>query len=192
MSETILDYSHYFWQGSQIRLRAFTVDDADYRFAQSLDSVARQVFNLGMELPTTVELQKAYLEKVSGCQQVNNMIVFAIENLENELAGVLTMHSIDERHGKFGFGILVSRQFRQRGYAEDAVRIVMKYGFRERRFQKFDSACAGDNIASIRLHQKLGFVEEGRRRRQWFYDGHFHDDIWWGMTVEEYNVNSAR
>lgn len=192
MSETILDYSHYFWQGSQIRLRAFTVDDADYRFAQSLDSVARQVFNLGMELPTTVELQKAYLEKVSGCQQVNNMIVFAIENLENELAGVLTMHSIDERHGKFSFGILVNRPYRQRGYAEDAVRIVMKFGFRERRFQKCDSACAGDNIASIRLHQKLGFVEEGRRRRQWFYDGHFHDDILWGMTIEEYNVNSAR
>ena len=192
MSETILDYSHYFWQGSQIRLRAFTVEDADYRFAQSLDSVARQVFNLGMELPTTVELQKAYLEKASGCQQVNNMIVFAIENLENELAGVLTMHSIDERHGKFSFGILVSRQFRQRGYAEDAVRIAMKYGFRERRFQKFDSACAGDNSASIRLHQKLGFVEEGRRRRQWFYDGHFHDDILWGMTIEEYDANSAR
>mgnify|MGYP001826889895 CR=1 FL=1 len=192
MPETILDYSHYFWLGSQIRLRAFTVDDADYRFAQSLDSVARQVFNLGMELPTTVELQKAYLEKVSGCQQVNNMIVFAIENLDNELAGVLTMHSIDERHGKFSFGILVKRQFRQRGYAEDAVRIVMKYGFRERRFQKSDSACAGDNIASIRLHQKLGFVEEGRRRRQWFYDGHFHDDILWGMTIEEYDANSAR
>ena len=173
-------------------MRAFTVDDADYRFAQSLDSGARQVFNLGMELPTTVELQKAYLEKVSGCQQVNNMIVFAIENFENELAGVLTMNSIDERHGKFSFGILVDRQFRQRGYAEDAVRIVMNYGFRERRFQKCDSACAGDNIASIRLHQTLGFIEEGRRRRQWFYDGQFHDDILWGMTLEEYNVNSVR
>ena len=43
MPETILDYSHYFWQGSQIRLRAFTVDDADYRFAQSLDSLVSQV-----------------------------------------------------------------------------------------------------------------------------------------------------
>lgn len=46
-----------------------------------------------------------------------------------------------------------------------------------------------DNPASIRLHQKLGFVEEGRRRRQWFYNGEFHDEILWGMTREEYEAS---
>lgn len=192
MTETILDYSHYFWQGDKIRLRALTSDDVGFRFAQSLDSVSREEFNIGIELPTTVELQKAWLEKHGGCKQVNNMIAFALETHEQECTGMATMHSIDERHGKFSFSVLVARQYRKRGYAEDAVRLILKYGFMERRLQKCNSACVSYNTASIQLHRKLGFIEEGRLRRDSFYNGEFHDEILWGMTLEEYNVSSAR
>ena len=186
MTETNLNYSNYFWQGEKIRLRALTVDDADHRFVQSLDSVSRQQFDINIGLPTTTELQKEFLEKYSGCKEVNNMIAFAVETHEAEPAGVLTMHSIDDRHGKFSFGILIDRLYRRRGYAEEAVQIILKYGFIERRFQKCSSACGGDNPASIQMHQKLGFTQEGRLRREWFYGGDYHDEILWGMTLEEY------
>lgn len=188
MSDTILDYSHYFWQGDKIRLRAFTVEDAGQRFARSLDSISRQEFNIGIELPTTVELQKAFLEEYGGCKQANNRIVFALETHERDYAGVLTLHSIDERHGKFSFGILVDRAYRRRGFAEDAVRIILKYGFLERRFQKCNSACDSENHASIHLHRKLGFIQEGRLRREWFYNGDYHDELLFGLTREEYDA----
>lgn len=188
MTETILDYSNYFWQGMKIRLRAQTIDDAGHRFAQSLDSISREEFNIGIELPTTLELQKAWLEKYSGCKQVNDMIAFAIETPKNEYVGLANMHSIDERHGKFSFSILVDRQHRKRGYAEDAVRLILKYGFMERRMHKCNSACASYNTASIRLHQKLGFIQEGRLREESFYKGEHHDELLFGMTLEEYKA----
>ncbi len=191
MTDTILDYSYYFWQGDKIRLRAFAIDDAGPRFASSLDSVSRQEFNVGIELPTTIELQKAFLAEYAGCKQVNNMIAFAVETREGEYAGVLTMHSIDERHGKFSFGILIDRPYRRRGYAEDAIRIILKYGFTERRFQKCNSACASENSASIQLHQKLGFIQEGRLRREWFFNGDYQDELIFGMTLEEYGAANA-
>jgi len=153
MTEAILDYSYYFWQGDKIRLRALTSDDAGYRFAQSLDSISREEFNIGIELPTTVELQKGFLEKYAGCKQVNDTIVFALESHEQEYAGLVTMHSIDERHGKFSFSVLVDCQYRKRGYAEEAVRLILKYGFMERRLHKCNSACASYNTASIQLHR---------------------------------------
>jgi RimJ/RimL family protein N-acetyltransferase len=190
MTETMLDYSNYFWQGDKIRLRALTSDDADYRFAQSLDSISREEFNIGIELPTTVELQKAWLEKYGGCKQVNDMIAFALETHEQEFAGLVTMHSIDERHGKFSFSVLVDRQYRKRGYAEDAVWLILKYGFMERRFHKCNSACASYNTASIGLHQKLGFIQEGRLRKEWFYNGEHHDELLFGMTLEEYSATN--
>ena len=186
MTEIILDYSNYFWQGDKIRLRALTIDDAGHRFAGSLDSISREEFNIGIELPTTVELQKAWLEKRGGCQEVNNMIVFAIETHEHEYVGIVTIHSMDERHGKFGFSMLVDRPYRRRGYAEEAVRLMLKYGFMERRFQKCNSCCASYNTASIQLHQKLGFIEEGRLRRDSFYNGDYHDELLFGMTLDEY------
>ena len=42
------------------------------------------------------------------------------------------------------------------------------------------------NEASIKLHEKLGFVHEGRRRRMGFTDGRYYDWILLGMTVEEF------
>lgn len=188
MTDTILDYSYYYWQSDKIRLRAFTLDDAEPRFAQSLDSISRQEFNIGIELPTTVEQQRTFLEKYGGCRQANNMIAFALETHTRETAGVLTLHSIDERHGKFSFGILIDRPYRRRGYAEDATRIILKYGFMERRFQKCKSACDSNNAASIHLHQKLGFVQEGRLRKEWFFNGQYHDELLFGMTLEEYRA----
>ena len=186
MTEIMLDYSNYFWQTDKIRLRALTVDDADDRFAHSLDSISREEFNIGIELPTTVELQKAWLEKYGGCKQINDMIVFAIETHQQVYVGLVTINNIDERHGKFGFSVIIDRQHRRRGYAEDAVRLILKYGFMERRFHKCNSSCASYNTASAQLHKKLGFIQEGRLRKEWFWNGEHHDELIFGLLLEEY------
>ena len=188
MTEAIFDYSNYFWQGDKIRLRALTDGDAGYRFAESLDSISREEFTIGIELPTTTELQKAWLEKHGGCKEVGGMVTFAVETHQQEYAGLATIHSIDERHGKFGFSVITNRQYRKRGYAEDAVRLILKYGFMERRLHKCSSACASYNPASIQLHRKLGFVQEGTLRQEWFYNGEHRDELLFGMTLEEYGA----
>ena len=44
----------------------------------------------------------------------------------------------------------------------------------------------GDNLASICLHEKLGFQREGVHRRMFFSHGKYEDVLWYGMTVEEF------
>ncbi|MFX1355251.1 MAG: GNAT family N-acetyltransferase, partial [Promethearchaeota archaeon] len=177
---TALDYSRYFWQGEKVRLRPLRLEDAEHFFINSLDSPSRQVLQLGIELPTSVELMKASLEKHIGCKDVDGLILFVIENLNGESIGGLSFHSRDRRNGTFSFGIIINRDHRRKGYAEDAVRILLRYGFWERRYQKCNSACVHTNEASIWLHRKLGFVEEGRRRRQVFFNGQYYDDVLFG------------
>jgi RimJ/RimL family protein N-acetyltransferase len=38
------------------------------------------------------------------------------------------------------------------------------------------------------MHIKLGFTEEGRIRRNSFFNGAYHDDVWYGMTREEFDA----
>lgn len=187
MTDSTIDYSHYFWQGERTRLRPFRLDDADLRFVEFLDSPTRQAHAGGIELPTSVELQQTWLEKVAGCQDNGGMILFAMEDLGGDTVGWISLHSHDQKNGTFSFGIAVYRAYRGRGYAVDAVRILLKYGFWEQRYQKCNSICADDNPASIRMHIKLGFTEEGRCRRNSFYNGAYHDDILYGMTREEFD-----
>jgi RimJ/RimL family protein N-acetyltransferase len=188
VKDRTLDYSRYFWQGDKVRLRPLRVEDAEQSFISSLDSVSRQFLQLGIELPTSVELQRTTLEKYAGCQDADGVIVFAIENLESEYIGGISLHSRDEKNGLFSFGVVIDRQHRRQGYAEDAVRILLRYGFWERRYQKCNSACLHTNEASIRLHKKLGFLEEGRRRRQVFFNGEYHDDMLFGIIREEFDA----
>jgi RimJ/RimL family protein N-acetyltransferase len=181
------DYSRYFWQGKKVRLRPLSLDDAEGSFISSLDSPSRQLLQLGIELPTSVELLKKSLEKYVGCKDADGVIVFAVENLDSEYIGGISFHSRDEKNGLFSFGVVIDRQYRKQGYAEEAVQIMMKYGFWEKRYQKCNSACIVVNEGSIKLHKKLGFTEEGRRRRQIFLNGRYHDEILFGLTREEFD-----
>ena len=192
MNDRPADYSRYFWQGQKVRLRPLRIEDAEQSFIDSLDSPSRQVLQLGIELPSSVELQRASLEKYVGCKDADGIIVFAIETLEGVNIGGLSFHSRHRKNGTFSLGVVVSREHRGQGYAEDAVRILLRYAFWERRYQKCNSACVHTNEASIRLHRKLGFVEEGRRRRHVFFDGEFHDDILFGLTREEFDAQEGR
>ena len=187
-----MDYSRYFWQGKKARLRPVRIEDAEQGFANSLDSPSRQLLQLGIELPTSVELLKVKLEKYVGCKEVDGVTLFTVENLEGVNVGRISLHSCDEKNGVFSFGIATNRQHRGQGYAEDAVRILLKYGFWERRYQKCNSACLHVNEASIRLHQKLGFLEEGRQRRVIFFNGEYYDEILFGMLREEFDAQEEK
>jgi RimJ/RimL family protein N-acetyltransferase len=187
MTEFTLDYSRYFWQGEKTRLRPFRLEDAELRFIASLDSPTRQAHQGGIEFPTSVELQKAWLEKIAGCQDHNGTVLFAAENLAGVTVGWVSLHSRDQKNGTFSFGVAVYRDHRGHGFAVDAVRILLKYGFWEQRYQKCNSICAHSNQASIRMHTKLGFIEEGRCRRNSFYNGEYHDDLLFGLTREEFD-----
>jgi len=191
MKEMALDYARYFWQGEKVRLRPLRIEDAEQSFASSLDSPARQLLQLGVELPSSVELQRTTLEKYVGCKDTDGVIVLAIENLAGDHVGGISLHSRDEKNGLFSFGIVIDRGHRRQGYAAEAVRIVLRYGFWERRYQKCNSACSHTNENSIRLHKKLGFLEEGRRRRQVFFNGAYHDDVLFGMTREEFDAQES-
>lgn len=190
MKTVEFDYSRYFWQGAKVRLRPLRSEDAEQGFAGSLDSPSRQMLQLGIELPKSLELEKKALVKYIGCKDVDGVIIFAIENFEGEHVGGISLHSRDEKNGLFSFGILIYHPQRGQGYAQDAVRILLRYGFRERRYQKCNSACLHTNQASIRLHKKLGFLEEGRRRRMVFFNGEYHDEVLFGMTHEEFEAGA--
>jgi RimJ/RimL family protein N-acetyltransferase len=181
------DYSRYFWQGEKTRLRPWRLDDAELRFIASFDSPTLALHQDGIVLPSSVELQRAWLEKAADLKD-DGMIRFAMENLDGETVGWVTLHSRDQKNGTFGFGVAVYRPYRGNGYAVDAVRILLKYGFWEQRYQKCNSMCLHTNDASIRMHQKLGFIEEGRIRRNCFFDGKYHDEVLFGMTREEFDA----
>jgi RimJ/RimL family protein N-acetyltransferase len=149
------------------------------------------LLQLGVELPTTVEHRAEHLARFANCQDVDGLILFAVESLAGEYVGGLSYHSRDRKNGNFSFGVTIAAPHWRKGYAADATRILLRYGFLERRYHKCNSACVDGNTASIRLHLALGFREEGRIRDKVYFNGRYYDGLRFGMTFDEFEAADA-
>jgi RimJ/RimL family protein N-acetyltransferase len=176
----------YFWQGEKIKLRPTQYSDWEVWKEDSTDSEGIQLMEWGIQLPVNDVDVKEMSEKYDNFRDGFRKM-FAIETIKDQqLAGIVNLNSIDHKNGTFSFGIGINRGFRDNGYATEAVRIILKYGFYELRLQKCNSSCIDINEASIRFHKKLGFKEEGDRRRVIFMNGRHYDNKLFGITREEF------
>lgn len=176
--------SSYFWQGNKVKLRLLKKDDWKVYYDVQSDSEGIRVYEPGIQLPKTEEMLKKFVE--NRIENPTSSITFMIENLNEETAGIGSLYNRDERNGTFSFSIRIFPKYRNRKYALEASKIILKYGFYELRYQKANSETIEINIPSINLHHSLGFKNEGRRRRNVYTNGKYYDEVLFGMTAEEF------
>ncbi len=78
----------------------------------------------------------------------------------------------------------------EKGYATEAARSMVDFGFRELRLQRISSRCIADNLASARVLERLGFKREGRLRRNEFFKGRWWDTLLYALLAEEWQPAS--
>jgi len=176
------------WQGQRIRLRAVEPSDADAHFAWNQDSqTSRQLDRV--HFPQSREAARRWAEQASDATGAGDAFHFEIETVEGELVGSIGAHDCDARNGTFAVGVAVRDERQRRGYASEAVRLVLRYYFEELRYQKVTVRVYAFNEASIALFTHLGFQREGHLRRMIFTCGQFVDVLLFGMTSEEFTAH---
>lgn len=185
-------HGQYFWKNSRIALRLATEADWEAHFASYFDSEARFLLNSELELPADAMRDKDKWAEFVSPAATHGRIVFIIEDNDGNAAGCFNLNSIDERNGTFSVGIQIHPGHRGQGYGYEAMRMIGRYAFLERRLHKWNSAYLEGNTASAALHRKLGFVVEGRRREVVYHRGRYWDEVLCGLTAEEFSRADAR
>ena len=180
-------YPDYFWQTERIRLRPLRPEDADKKYREWLDTEARRLLEAQLDLPP-VSLETFRSNLLESCDFKGDADTkkFAIDTLDGEFVGWINLFLGEPRHGRFSLGVSIFREYQRMGYGLEAAKLILQYGFNELRCHKCNSACLDVNAGSIAFHNKLGFIEEGRRREVIFMNGRYHDEILFGMTFDEY------
>jgi RimJ/RimL family protein N-acetyltransferase len=180
---------HNFWQGKNIRLRPLEQEDVDEILSsrEEIDSeIDRSEDVIGFPLSRTKERKQT--EELMEQLGKDDFYFWIIEDLEGQKVGYINSFDLERRHGTFKYAIIIKRPFWGKGYAREAIKIIFRYYFRELRYQKVNATVYSFNERSIRLHQKLGFVLEGRLRRTVYTNGQFFDTLYFGMTSEEFDA----
>ncbi|MFE4328772.1 GNAT family N-acetyltransferase [Streptomyces sp. NPDC056831] len=173
-----------FWTGQRIRLRGIEPDDwtSFMRFAMDEERLGDL-----LHPPRSAENFRIWAKEQSTAKSEGDCFGLAIEAIETgEVVGAVGSHQADPRAGWFEYGVTMGAEHRRKGYAAESVVMLLRFMFAERRYHKCEARIFAHNEASLALHRRLGFVEEGRLRDHVFFAGRHHDLVVMGMVADEF------
>lgn len=138
--------------------------------------------------PVTETAERKWIQKTT----LNQEPVFVIEVIgkkagKNKAIGVCGLHRTNHRHGNAEFGIFIGeKSCWHKGYGPEAARLVIDHGFNSLNLHRIYSGSFSENERSIKLHKKLGFVQEGLKKEHIYKNGHYNDHIDFGLLREEW------
>lgn len=159
MTETIL-------QTERIELRL--INESDLNAIHNLLSLPEtDKFNaLGIpeSLEETAVIVAPWIEDNNATKIIN--YTFAIEDISNQtfvgLIGMKQGRAIYKR-GEVWYKILPS--YWGKGYATEALREIINFSFSTLKLHRIQAGCAVENLASIKVLEKVGMIKEGTQRQ---------------------------
>jgi ribosomal-protein-alanine N-acetyltransferase len=98
----------------------------------------------------------------------------------------LTMRPDELRQAELLY--LLNRHYWGRGYATEAVRAVLGYGFEELGLHRVYATCRPANVASSRVMEKVGMQREGHLRRHRWMKGTWQDSLLYAILEDEWQA----
>jgi RimJ/RimL family protein N-acetyltransferase len=167
--------------GRLIRLRAVEESDLDWINREFWNPNVNQFMSLAW--PESVHGTQGWWEAT----RRHDPGPLVIETLsDRQPIGACSLESLDARSRSASLGIWVAEPHWERGYGTDAVRTLCRFGFREMNLQRIGLCVYETNPRARRAYEKVGFKEEGRRRRAHFVEGRHVDVIDMGLLAEEF------
>lgn len=140
--------------------------------------------------PPAKSLDEAHdwLKKVSDSFLANEGIVWAMALHDNPgfMIGNIGIWKIIAEHRRGVLGYVLDPAYRKKGYMQEAIREVLRYGSDQIGLNTIMAEVSPDNAASIAVLEKAGLRREGLLREDHFANGRFYDTALYGVTKAEY------
>jgi RimJ/RimL family protein N-acetyltransferase len=176
------------WVGEKVHLRAVERKDLGtfFKHGKEYDTAADRLGG-NIQFPRSQEALRAKVEALTKEEPKDDAYLWIIEDRKSHAVGDINTFECHRRNGTFKYGLGILREHWRKGYAREAIAIVLRYFFGELRYQKATVHIYDFNTSSIKLHESLGFKHEGRLRRMVYTNGDHHDEVLMGMTKEEFD-----
>jgi len=179
------------WRGQKVLLRAMERRDIE-TFRKMLNDPEINQYLL-VFTPLSEIAEEKWFEKIA---QSSTEIVMAIKNYDfsrpRQIIGNCGFHGINWKDRTATFGIFIGNPvFWNNGYGSEAARLLFRHGFEQMNLHRINSSVIGFNERSLKMHEKLGFEIEGRRRQNIFKNGAYHDEVIFGLLREDWEKSQA-
>jgi RimJ/RimL family protein N-acetyltransferase len=156
--------------GERVQLRQLAAGDMD--FAQKMFDIVSsrreyfRMFDFNLADRTIISDVNSLAHWLRGMvrplQYPDEAISYVIY-FENKIIGMITLEiRFDNKSAKPSFWI--HPDYAGRGFMTDAMKLIQELSFNHYELHRLDSGCYPENVASCKLHERLGFTAEGIAR----------------------------
>lgn len=131
------------------------------------------------------EREKKWIENVINS---DDRLVLAVCLVENDKhIGNIMLQEIDWINRSAHVPVLIGDKTEwNKGYATEARMQMLKFAFEERGIERVWAVVVEDNIGSIRMLEKCGYVKEGVLRRSLYKNGRYYNQVMMGVLRDEF------
>lgn len=169
------------WSRENVTLRPPTDEDAEL-LANLRNDLRTQGWNQRMPPTRTPEKIKEKLKEIG---KKPNTAFLMIDTKEDGAVGYVDYKEDPLRLGAT-IGIITGVEHWGKGYAQEAIEILLEFLFEERGLQVIWAWTQAGNKAAVKAGQKLGFKVSARVREGTIMYGEIHDTLQMDMLREEY------
>jgi diamine N-acetyltransferase len=162
--------------GEQVALRAVEPADADLIMRFENDPAVWRVSNT--ITPFSRYIIEQYILNSDQDIFTAKQLRLMIDCIEGEIRtiGAVDLFDFDPQHRRAGVGILILEPERGKGFASEALEILKRYAFDTLHLHQLFCHVTPDNLPSLALFGKHGFVISGTRKEWLFANGQWADE----------------
>jgi len=138
----------------------------------------------------SVENADDWFEEIQKLLRENVNIRLGIFLNDGTVIGDVALQGIDENNRSCSLGIGIAKiDNHGKGYGTEALGLILDYGFLNMGMERITANTLEINIPAQRALEKLGFVMEGRSRKDTYFRGKRFDKLNYGLLAHEWRKN---
>ena len=162
--------------GKNIKLRALEKEDLNFLYKIENNESFWQVSHT--QTPFSKYMLKLYLENAHlDIYQAKQLRLIIEENNTNQQVGMIDLFDFNPKHKRAGIGILIHPDFQEKGYAFEALSLLINYTFTHLDLHQLYANITEDNSKSISLFEKNNFVKTGIKKDWIFTNNNYKSEI---------------
>lgn len=171
---------------ARLGIKGLSLDELQGPYPHWFKDATVCAYNAHGAYPKSMAQLTQFIESLAGDP---NKLVWAVYHLQDNIhignIGLSIFNRIDN-NAEIGF-LFGQKNYWGQGFAHEAAQLMLHHGFNVLNLHRIYCAAAATNTPMLHLAQRLGFTQEGCRRKNLFLQGEYCDEVEFGLLKVEFN-----